>query len=223
MGVLGNYFYEYPRPAFTADVVVFSFIENMLKVLLIERGKDPYKGFWAFPGGFVDENEIVAKAAERELKEETGLKLNQLIMFHVASDPGRDPRGWVVSTIYLGFVNREDAIIQPGDDAVNVQFYSLNNIPSLAFDHKNLLDEALKNLKYEIRHGIIRPDILPQYFEISEIESLYSQITGSQTEAGYLTERLTNLKIILPSGNGKQYCFDCRRYEEVREYGFLFP
>lgn len=221
MGIFGNYCYEYPRPAFTVDVVVFSFIENQLKVLLIERGRDPFKGFWAFPGGFVDENELIVNAAERELHEETGLKLHKMEVFYVASEPGRDPRGWVVSAFFLGFVNHENAFIHPGDDAIKAQFCPLNNIPSLAFDHKKLLDEALKKLKSEIRKGIINPDILPENFELSAIRSLYSQIIGSDVETINLTERLKKFKIILPSGNDKKYCFDYKRYEEIQEFGFL--
>jgi 8-oxo-dGTP diphosphatase len=109
----------------------------------------------------------------------------------------------------------------PGDDAEKVQFYPLNNIPSLAFDHKKLLGEAIKNIKNEIRHGIIRTDILPENFKLSEIESLHSQIVGSKIEASNLTERLKNFKIILPCGIDGKYCFDYNRYEEILEFGFL--
>jgi 8-oxo-dGTP diphosphatase len=223
MGVFGKHCYDYPRPAFTADVVVFSFIDNILKVLLIERKNDPYQGFWALPGGFVDENEIVANAAERELQEETGLKINKIDLFFIASDPGRDPRGWVISAIYLGFVSPEKAIVRAGDDAGKVGFHSLRKIPALAFDHKKILEAALRKLKTDIRHQIINPDILSESFEISELESLYSQIIESQTEARQLTERLKNFKIILPTGKDNHYSFDLKLYKVVLEFGFLQP
>jgi 8-oxo-dGTP diphosphatase len=220
MGVPEKYSYEFPRPAFTADNIIFTYSANTLKILLIERKNEPFKGSWAFPGGFVDENEPAILTARRELIEETGLNVNNLEMVYLASKPGRDPRGWVISAIFLGFVNQIDCKLQPGDDAKKAEFHSVHCLPTLGFDHADLMEEAFKYLKNKIRYQSIAPDILPQNFEFSELESLYSQIIGSHKEARFLADKLKNTKIIIPSMDEKLYSFDYRLYQEMLEFGF---
>lgn len=137
--------YEYPRPALTSDCIIFSKIEDDIKVLLIERTHDPYKGFWAFPGGFVDPDETTLQAAKRELLEETGIIVNKLTQLQTFSDIDRDPRGRVVSVIYYTFLDKP-VDITAGDDAKHVKWFSLTKIPALAFDHSMILDFARKEL-----------------------------------------------------------------------------
>lgn len=140
--------YEYPRPALTVDCVIFGKEENEeLKVLLIRRGKEPFQGQWAFPGGFVNENETVENAAQRELVEETHFNSEQLQQFGVFSEPGRDPRGWVVSVAFCTIVNVKDTSIQADDDAADAQWVPLTQIREMAFDHKKILEKALETLK----------------------------------------------------------------------------
>lgn len=143
-----SYTYEYPRPALTVDCVIFGKEESQeLKVLLIQRGGEPFKGKWAFPGGFVNENEAVEQAAQRELIEETHLENNDLIQFGVFSEPGRDPRGWVVSIAFCTLVNIKDTVIQADDDADDARWVPLTQITEMAFDHKKILEQALETLK----------------------------------------------------------------------------
>jgi 8-oxo-dGTP diphosphatase len=129
--------YEYPRPSLTVDVALVT-QENTPRVLLIRRKADPFAGKWALPGGFVDENEPLIDAARRELKEETGLDVADLIQLHTFGDPGRDPRGWSVSVVYLGRV-RPGLNATPGDDAAEVGWFPLDAPPPLAFDHAEIL------------------------------------------------------------------------------------
>ena len=137
--------YEYPRPALSSDCIIFSKIEDDIKILLIERAFDPFKGFWAFPGGFVDPDETTLEAAKRELYEETGIILNELTQLQTFSDIDRDPRGRVVSVIYYAFLNKP-VDIKAGDDAKHVKWFSFTKIPALAFDHTMILDFARKKL-----------------------------------------------------------------------------
>ena len=137
--------YEYPRPALSSDCIIFSKTGNDIKVLLIKRAYDPYKEFWAFPGGFVDPDETTLQAAKRELMEETGIFADELTQLQTFSDINRDPRGRVVSVIYYTFLEKP-VNIKAGDDAKEVRWFSLSNVPALAFDHAMILDFAGKKL-----------------------------------------------------------------------------
>jgi 8-oxo-dGTP diphosphatase len=130
--------YEYPRPALTVDVAIVT-REATPKVLLIRRKKEPFAGSWAMPGGFVDENERLADAAKRELAEETGVRVADLEQLYTAGDPGRDPRGWTVSVVYLAQVDPSAVKPVAADDADEVGWFSLDKLPTLAFDHAMIL------------------------------------------------------------------------------------
>jgi 8-oxo-dGTP diphosphatase len=131
----------YPRPMLTVDAVVISTGE-VPSVLLVRRGNEPFQGRWALPGGFVEEGERVASAAPRELGEETGLQLSALELLGVYDTPGRDPRGWTVSVVYLARVS-EEAEVKGADDASDARWFALEALPELAFDHALILADAL--------------------------------------------------------------------------------
>lgn len=132
--------YDYPRPALTVDVVIAT-REAAPRMLLIRRGKDPFKGRWALPGGFVDENERLIDAAKRELVEETGVEIDELEQLYTAGDPGRDPRGWTVSVVFLARVADPPAATA-ADDATEVGWFPLHQPPEMAFDHATILIRA---------------------------------------------------------------------------------
>lgn len=132
----------YPRPMLTVDVVVLAGEPQARRVLLIQRGNPPFREKWAIPGGFVDEGEQVADAAPRELVEETGLRLGALELLGVYDTPGRDPRGWTVSVVYLARLQSEAAVVG-GDDASDARWFDANRLPELAFDHALILADAL--------------------------------------------------------------------------------
>lgn len=146
---------DYPRPALTVDCV----IADGDRVLLIKRGKEPYAGRWALPGGYVNEGETVEEAAARELKEETGLSLEigsrafDLKLLGVFSEPGRDPRGWVVSVAFVAELSdHTDIRIQAGDDAAAAAWHTWRGEawPGLAFDHANILRRGLRRLGWAV-------------------------------------------------------------------------
>jgi 8-oxo-dGTP diphosphatase len=130
--------YEYPRPAVTVDVVVAT-TEARPRVLLIRRKHEPFAGRWAIPGGFVDENEALDAAARRELREETGVHTERIEQLHTFGDPGRDPRGHVVSVVYLARVEASQLKPVAADDAAEVAWFALDELPPLAFDHDQIL------------------------------------------------------------------------------------
>ncbi len=140
-----RYTCDYPRPALTVDLVIAT-SEPRPRVLLIRRLKDPFAGSWALPGGFVDENERLIDAARRELVEETGVIVADLTQLFTAGDPGRDPRGWTVSVAYLAQVNLAELKPVAADDAADVGWHPLDDLPTLAFDHEMILGHARQRL-----------------------------------------------------------------------------
>lgn len=140
------YTYDWPRPSVTVDIVLFG--TNIVfhgSVLLIKRGKEPFEGMWALPGGFREENEPPMRAALRELREETGISGVRLRQFHTFANPGRDPRGDTVSIAYTGGVPRNAVFPKAADDAVEVAWFGVNHLPPLAFDHRDIIQYAMAN------------------------------------------------------------------------------
>src|SRR3989440_12207047 len=163
------YTYQYPRAALTVDCVVFGYDESELKVLLIERGLQPFKGHWALPGGFVRVEERLDDAARRELVEETGLKnvfLEQLYTFGAID---RDPRERVVSLAYYALVKLSDHRARAATDAANAAWFAISKTPKLAFDHKDILETALQRLKGTVRYQAIGFELLPHKFTLSQL------------------------------------------------------
>ena len=136
------YTYEYPRPAVTADCVVIT-KENEPKVLLIQRGNEPFKGCWAFPGGFMNMDETTEQCAVRELEEETGLKVSNIQQIGAYSKVDRDPRGRTVTVAYLTLIDNAEKV-KGLDDAAKAQWFSLSQLPKLAFDHEDIMADALR-------------------------------------------------------------------------------
>ncbi len=139
------YTYKYPRPAVTADCIVFT-KETTPKVLLIERGSNPFKGCWAFPGGFLDMDETTDECAIRELKEETGLEVTRVQQIGTYSKVDRDPRGRTITVAYLAVIDSPCAVIGL-DDAAKAQWFPLDALPRLAFDHDEIMSDAIKKFK----------------------------------------------------------------------------
>ena len=142
-----SYTYKYPHFALTVDAVVFSKSDVGLNVLLIRRADEPFKDCWAFPGGFVNIDEVLDIAVHRELEEETNISNISLKKFDVFDAIERDPRERTVSVVYYGFINESHVPIKAGDDAKDVKWFSINNLPELAFDHSVILKKILEVLK----------------------------------------------------------------------------
>jgi len=143
----GLYAYRWPRASVTADAVLFAERDGQTYVLLIQRGNEPYKGCWAFPGGFLEMDETVAHCAERELEEETGIVLTGMQLVGIYSDVERDPRGRVITAAYTAMTTMPEATA--ADDAFAAQWWPLNALPKLAFDHNKILADAKKVLKID--------------------------------------------------------------------------
>lgn len=137
-----SYTYKYPRPSVTADCIVIT-REAEPKVLLIQRGGEPFKGCWAFPGGFMEMDETTEQCAIRELEEETGLKIHEVCQIGAYSKVDRDPRGRTITVAYLALVDAP-LPVKGLDDAAKAQWFPFSALPALAFDHADILKDAIK-------------------------------------------------------------------------------
>lgn len=173
-----TYTYRYPHPALTADCVIFGFDGEQMKVLLIERGLEPYKGMWALPGGFMRINETIEEAARRELFEETGLKEVFMEQFKVFSTVDRDPRERVVTVAFIALVRSADYHLVAGDDAANALWFDHNMLPPMAFDHAEIIRQARNHLSEVLRIKPLAFELLNKVFSISELQRVYEAISG---------------------------------------------
>lgn len=170
------YRYRYFHPAVTADCVIFGFDGKGLRVLLIERGNEPYLGMWALPGGFMLEGESIETTARRELKEETDLSDVMMDQFKVYSQPGRDPREQVVTVAFIALVRPADCRVMAGDDAALVRWFDIDRLPPLAFDHAKIIREAREHLKDMLKVRPVAFGLLDEKFSMSELQALYEAV-----------------------------------------------
>lgn len=148
MGTRGKYVYDWPRPMVAADAAVFGFFAGKAKLLLVKRKRNPFRGKWCVPGGFVNLDEELETAAARELEEETGLAGVRLEQIHAFGGVGRDPRGRVITITFMGIVRKGQKRIKAGDDAAKALWFDIGKLPKdLAFDHNEVVRFAIEKLK----------------------------------------------------------------------------
>ena len=225
--------YEYPRPAVTVDCVVFGLDEEDLKVLLIQRDVQPFRGQWALPGGFVRMDEDLEQAARRELREETGVSLPYLYLeqLYTFGAPGRDPRGRVVTVAYFALVKLSDHVPHAATDARDAAWFSVWDTPKLAFDHVDVLGTALQRLKGKVRYQPIGFELLPPKFTLTQLQRLYEVILERELDkrnfrkkilAMDLLEELDEVEQDVSHRAARLYRFDHKKYKQLEKAGFNF-
>jgi 8-oxo-dGTP diphosphatase len=189
--------YSFERPSVSVDVVIFTLREGDLQVLLIRRRNDPFSGQWAIPGGFVEIDESLEAAALRELEEETGVKDVYIEQLYTFGKPDRDPRMRVITVAYIALVP-ESALppIRAGDDAAEARWWSMYDLPSLAFDHLDILDYALTRLRYKLEYTAVGFELLPVEFTLSELQSAYETILGETLDRGNFRKKLRRAEVV---------------------------
>lgn len=197
----GSYCYEYPRPSLTTDCVVFGFDGENLKVLLIERGLDPYKGYWALPGGFMRMDETIEQCARRELMEETHVDDIYLEQFKVFSRPDRDPRGRVVTVAFIALIRPQEVQVIGGDDAAQAAWFDVDMLPPLAFDHLDILDTARDHLKEMIKLRPIAFNLVEKEFTVDELRKVYEAVNGTTYDRRNFERKLIRTGIVEEVGS----------------------
>jgi len=187
---------EYPKPAVTVDIIVFTIQNKELKVLLVKRGIEPFKDKWAIPGGFVKLDESLEEAAKRELHEETGVKDVYLEQLYTFGEPNRDPRERVITITYYALINSDKIKLAASTDVSDVQWFSVKNIPALAFDHKKILDYSLRRLKWKFEYTTVAFSLLPQKFTLSEIQKIYEIVFNQQFDKRNFSKKILSLDIL---------------------------
>ena len=227
MAVKGTYTYDYPRPAVTTDCVIFGYDGKELKVLLIERGIGPFKGCWAFPGGFLNMDEDALAGARRELKEETGLEDAFIEQFHTFSEPGRDPRGRVITIAHYALVKIQE--VEGGDDAAQARWFPIGEVPPLAFDHDRILRMAMSRLKERIHFEPVGFELLPDVFTMPQLQNLYEAILEVHFDRRNFASKMLKLGILEDTGDRPagassripvSYRFNKEKYNELKAKGF---
>jgi ADP-ribose pyrophosphatase YjhB (NUDIX family) len=223
--------YEYARPALTVDCVVFGFDEGDLKVVLVRRNIDPFRGKWALPGGFVHVDETLEDAARRELSEEAGIDRLYLEQLYTFGDVERDPRERVVSVAYYALVKLADHRIRAATDASEAAWFSVSDVPTLAFDHSRILDVALQRLKAKVRYQPIGFELLPVKFTLSHLQHLYEAILEAQLDKRNFRKKILGTELLIETDEIEQdvahraarlYRFDDRKYRQLVKKGFDF-
>jgi 8-oxo-dGTP diphosphatase len=185
--------YDYARPMVTTDILVFGWNSEQMRIMLIRRKNDPFRDFWAIPGGFIEMDETLEESARRELKEETGISRLPLHRFGVFGDPGRDPRGRTVTIAYMAFLSPELLRkAKAGDDAAEVCWFPVRRAPKLAFDHSRMLRQALGWMGEFVLREPVWLALLPRTFSLMEGQRLYENILGRKIDARSFRRRMVS-------------------------------
>lgn len=226
---------QYWHPAVTTDAVVFGFDGEQLNVLLIERGNEPYLGCWALPGGFIKETDKSAEdSVYRELHEETNVEDIYLEEFKTFSETTRDPRERVITIAFFALVVKDKYTIKGGDDARKAEWFPVDKLPELAFDHQEIIREALERLRYRIHFEPIGFHLLDKEFTMPQLQNIYISILNPERDDPRLLDRRNFAKKMIKLGyiketgekvtgnpyrSPKLYVFDEKAYQEAKKGG----
>ncbi|NVK63505.1 MAG: NUDIX hydrolase [Flavobacteriales bacterium] len=221
-----------PTIRLAVDAVVFGYDpKDGISVLLIKRKYDPFQGKWAIPGGLVLEDESLETAVERELEEETGVKVDYLEQLYTFGEVNRDPRNRVVAVAYYGLVKKSDFHLYASTDAEDAKWFNWNELPAVAFDHEQILETAIKRLRGKIRYEPIGFELLDDKFPFSDLHKLYQAILGMDIDRRNFKKKFLQLNLLteldekISEGKGRPgslFRFNDERYFQMKEEGINF-
>lgn len=219
MGKPAEYCYPHLHPAVTTDIVIFTIREEKLELLLIKRKGAPFKGSWGLPGGFVNPDEDLEACAKRELAEETGVTgvyLEQLFTF---GSPKRDPRERVISVAYYALAPAERITLCAASDAAAVDWFTLDKLPPLAFDHRDIVEKARDRLVSKLEYSTIALRFMPEKFTLSELQAVYEIIRSEPLDKRNFRKWLLGLGRIEETGEERRN----GNYRPAKLYRAKFP
>ncbi len=192
--------HKFEKPSVTVDIVIFTIKNNDLKILLVKRNMPPFKNKWALPGGFVRIKEDLQEAAKRELEEETGVKDVYLEQLYTFGNPKRDPRGRVITIAYMALINSKNIKLKATTDVSDARWFSVKEIPELAFDHHKILNYSLKRLKWKFEYTTVAFSLLPKKFTISQIRKIYEIVFNKKFDKRNFAKKILSLDILEEEG-----------------------
>jgi 8-oxo-dGTP diphosphatase len=214
------------------DAVVFGYKNNKLQTLLVKQKFGIIKGKWCITGGFVLENETLLEAVNRELKEECNIEVDYLEQLYTFGDDiNRDPRFRVVSVAYFALVNSTNLTPIADTDAADAQWFDLDKIPSLAYDHDLIIEKAFERIKNKLTYQPIGFDLLPEEFLFSELENLYCTILEKEIDRRNFRKKIMSFGLVeetekygsKKSGRpAKLFIFNKEKYAQLEKTGFIF-
>ncbi len=232
------YIYKHPHPAVTTDSVVFGFDGKSLNILLIQRGIEPFLGKWAIPGGFIRMDETAEDGALRELKEETGVEDIYLEQFHTFTAVDRDPRvdaitgkpDRVMTIAFMAFIRQDDYSVMAGDDAIKAQWFPVNELPELAFDHKEIIAKGLDTLQKKIMYEPLAFHLLNKAFRMTELQNIYEAVLGDGLDRRNFHKKMLSLGYVVKTEErtrgvgrpGTLFKFDEEEYKKQLEEKKMF-
>ena len=187
---------KFERPSVTVDVILFTVKDDDLKVLLVKRNVEPFKDMWAIPGGFVKIEESLEDAAKRELLEETNVKDVYLEQLYTFGDPKRDPRTRVITAAYFALVNAEKFKLKASTDVKDVRWFSMFDLPELAFDHKKIIESALKRLRWKMEYTTVAFSLLPEKFTLTQLQKIYEIILDKNLDKRNFRKKIKALELV---------------------------
>lgn len=189
---------KYKRPSVTVDVVVFTILDEMLKVLLIKRKSWPYEGVWAIPGGFIQMDESLEQAAYRKLAEETAVTSSDVYLeqLYTFGELDRDPRTRVITVAYFALVGADKINPQAAGDVGDVGWFSVYDLPPLAFDHADIINYALTRLRYKLEYSAVGFQLLPEKFTLRELQDAYEIVLGTKLDKGNFRSKLRKTDVV---------------------------
>ncbi len=190
--------FRLPKVTMTTDIVIFTIRSERLEILLIQRGHPPFQGDWALPGGLLEEDEDLDVCAHRELEEETGVAGLELEQLHAFGKPGRDPRGRMVTVAYFTMVRPDRLTPKAGDDASRVQWFAVDELPALAFDHADIINIARDRLRARFEEGVDAFGFLPATFSLDELRNVFEIVAGERLDARKFRRRILALELVEP-------------------------
>jgi 8-oxo-dGTP diphosphatase len=216
----------------SVDAVVFGYDQELgISVLLIKRKNEPFQKMWALPGGLVLNDESLDQAVNRELKEEAGIDVNYLEQLYTFGAPDRDPRNHAISVSYFGLVRPQDFQLAAHTDAEDVAWFNIKKIPKLAFDHKKIIDVAIKRLRGKITYEPVGFELLEKEFPFSDLEKLYQTLLDQEIDRRNFKKKIISLGILEELDETIQrkagrparlFKFNKKKYFELKEKGYNF-
>ena len=192
---------DFERPSVAVDDIIFTVKDEDLKVALIKRDERPFEGKWALPGSFVSIDESLEDAAERTLKEKTGVKeevyMEQLYTF---GEPDRDPRTRVISVGYFALVNKEEIGLQETGNVEEIKWHSVYNLPKLGFDHNEIIEYALKRLRWKIEYSTAVFSLLPEKFTLTQLQDTYETILDEELDKRNFRKKIKKQGLVKETG-----------------------